>query len=586
VEVRVGDKLVVIGAVALFLAFGVSGPAVAQLVGTDTAPGSSCAGIAEGATRLTADADLDGASVVLVCDGTTWNTQGVKVHYDAAACDSGKGGTIRYNSGGTPEWEYCDGGADTWRPFEHAAGGDATSCFETWTQRDSVRNWGWHSVASSADGIMLVAGVGDVDASATGHIYTSTDSGATWTQRDSNRIWSGVASSANGQNLVAVVYGGRIYTSTDAGVTWTQRASNQDWTGVASSANGQNLAATTWAGQIYTSTNAGVSWTARATARNWTDITSSADGQNLAATDWTSERVYTSTNAGVSWTARPVQGALGAIGGSADGMSLVTYENWTGVGYIEISTDGGATWTSSLHAPDELADIVMSDDGMTIVAVGGGDGGPGRIFISKDGGASWNIGGDVRAWRGAAVSSDGSQILASAYNGYLYTSSCEAIPDCSDDTTAECVLQSTRADGDPQFTAANIANGVNILGITGTMGSACPSNGVQVGGHCWYSGGATQTCTQVCTLRGLTYSNATRDYAGSAGSASHANCGAVLNALFLPGSGNSVNDPDCEEGIGCNIFVYEGVTHRYRCTSEVTNAGNGGYYTQRVCACQ
>lgn len=47
-------------------------PAHAQLVGTDTAPGSSCAGFPDGATRMTADADLDGAQVVLVCDGTTW----------------------------------------------------------------------------------------------------------------------------------------------------------------------------------------------------------------------------------------------------------------------------------------------------------------------------------------------------------------------------------------------------------------------------------------------------------------------------------------------------------------------------------
>lgn len=45
----------------------------AQLAGADTTPGSSCAGFPDGATRMTADADLDGGTVVLVCDGTTWN---------------------------------------------------------------------------------------------------------------------------------------------------------------------------------------------------------------------------------------------------------------------------------------------------------------------------------------------------------------------------------------------------------------------------------------------------------------------------------------------------------------------------------
>lgn len=48
-------------------------PASAQLAGSDSAPGSSCAGFPQGATRVTADADLDGAQVVLICDGTTWN---------------------------------------------------------------------------------------------------------------------------------------------------------------------------------------------------------------------------------------------------------------------------------------------------------------------------------------------------------------------------------------------------------------------------------------------------------------------------------------------------------------------------------
>jgi hypothetical protein len=49
-------------------------PAAAQLIGDDTAPGSSCVGFAAGATRMTADADLDGAQVVLICDGNIWQS--------------------------------------------------------------------------------------------------------------------------------------------------------------------------------------------------------------------------------------------------------------------------------------------------------------------------------------------------------------------------------------------------------------------------------------------------------------------------------------------------------------------------------
>ena len=71
-----------------------------------------------------------------------------------------------------------------------------------------------------------------------------TDSGATWTARDSDRQWQAVASSADGVKLVAVVYGSssRIYTSTNSGVDWTPTGpTNLNWSSVASSADGTRL---------------------------------------------------------------------------------------------------------------------------------------------------------------------------------------------------------------------------------------------------------------------------------------------------------------------------------------------------------
>lgn len=66
---------ILFSAMAVALLF-TSTPARAQLVGTDTVPGSSCSGFPDGATRMTADADLDGAQVTLICDGTVWQTAG------------------------------------------------------------------------------------------------------------------------------------------------------------------------------------------------------------------------------------------------------------------------------------------------------------------------------------------------------------------------------------------------------------------------------------------------------------------------------------------------------------------------------
>ncbi|WP_435640802.1 hypothetical protein [Micavibrio aeruginosavorus] len=49
-------------------------------------------------------------------------------------------------------------------------------------------------------------------------------------------------------------------------------------------------------------------------------------------------------------------------------------------------------------------------------------------------------------------------------------------PRCQDDDTGECYLDATRSDDDPDFIADNIANGINILGVTGTLSAGCGVN--------------------------------------------------------------------------------------------------------------
>jgi len=60
-------------------------------------------------------------------------------------------------------------------------------------------------------------------------------------------------------------------------------------------------------------------------------------------------------------------------------------------------------------------------------------------------------------------------------------------PRCQDDDTGECYLDADRSDDDPDFTAANIADGVNILGVTGTYtggGCTAPASCTSVGDVC------------------------------------------------------------------------------------------------------
>ena len=71
-----------------------------------------------------------------------------------------------------------------------------------------------------------------------------------WAEQNSgSQSWRSVASSADGNKLVAVVSGGQIYTSADTGMTWTPQTNGIPnngvafWNGVTSSADGSKLAA-------------------------------------------------------------------------------------------------------------------------------------------------------------------------------------------------------------------------------------------------------------------------------------------------------------------------------------------------------
>jgi hypothetical protein len=170
---------------------------------------------------------------------------------------------------------------------------------EIWTPRMTDINREWRCVASSADGTRLAAAV------YAGQIYTSTDAGITWIPRQDGMTFS-VASSADGTKLVAGEMGGlsRLLTSTDAGLTWTTRMSGLAFGSVASSADGNTLVAVVNGGKIDTSTDSGTNWTPRESIQNWAAVASSADGTKLVALVRFGQ-IYTSAEAPVPLTDPP-----------------------------------------------------------------------------------------------------------------------------------------------------------------------------------------------------------------------------------------------------------------------------------------
>jgi len=299
---------------------------------------------------------------------------------------------------------------------------------QTWTQTSApITNW--TAVACSADGSkLIVAANGGYGANYTilpGPIYISTNSGATWTQASNapDAAWRSVASSADGNKLIAAVNGGGIYRSVDLGLTWTQTsAPNTNWVSVASSADANILAAV--AGifpppDFYTSGDSGNTWTAKASPYDrWFAIASSADGNKLVACGGLGT-ILASTNSGSSWTTNVIVGGVSSsVASSADGNRLVVAGSVAGSGKIYLSTNSGLAWTQ-INTPF-FSRVSSSADGSKLVAAGSS-----AIYVSTDFGATWvtNI---LAGATSVASSADGNKLAAVVNGGGIWT--CQTTP--------------------------------------------------------------------------------------------------------------------------------------------------------------
>src|SRR5438445_352213 len=200
----------------------------------------------------------------------------------------------------TTNWYYVASSADGNKLYAVGGGQLYTWPFATTWAATSAPLTNWSYIASSVDGSKLVAVAGGNFGFGAQYgpapIYSSTNSGATWRATSApDEYWYSVASSADGIKLVAVAGGssasGPIYTSTNSGTTWMQSsAPSTNWQAVASSSDGAKLVAAAYAfsngapATIYISVDSGGTWWATAAPdRNWQAVASSADGSKLAA---------------------------------------------------------------------------------------------------------------------------------------------------------------------------------------------------------------------------------------------------------------------------------------------------------------
>jgi hypothetical protein len=236
----------------------------------------------------------------------------------------------------------------------------------------------WHSndfhgsaVAISASGSNIIAG-----SSSPGAIHTSTDAGATWTTPSAPPTFGAfnnvrqIASSSDANRLGLVLYGTcPIFTSMDGGVTWS---TNNDspvsyWAGIASCADGHQLVATSPNAGIWISTNYGANWFSALASNNVMAVASSADGSRLLGAAF--GRIYVSSDFGATWFSQDIQNMDGnAAASSADGSRLAV-SSYFG---IFMSTNSGETWSNAGLPALAWDGVATAADGHRWMAHSGG----------------------------------------------------------------------------------------------------------------------------------------------------------------------------------------------------------------------
>jgi photosystem II stability/assembly factor-like uncharacterized protein len=266
-------------------------------------------------TKIFAGASFTNTIFISTNSGVTWSSTGAALHIG-----SGYWAGIASSADGTHLIAAADVGG-------------------VYTSTDGGANWfsnavpvasRWDFVAITPDGTRMMAAAGY---NSTGPICISTNSGSTWTQTGAPiGQWASVATSADGSVLLAGTLGGTAYVSTDSGTTWTPQTNLPAgrWTFAAETPDGNTLIAAAYQigsgfGQVYISTNLGNLWTPTSQPTNMylAAFCASADGSKLTAVGYAS--IFHSVDLGNTWSSNSVPESAAKWTGmncSADGNKL------------------------------------------------------------------------------------------------------------------------------------------------------------------------------------------------------------------------------------------------------------------------
>ena len=274
-----------------------------------------------------------------------------------------------------------------------------------------------------------------------GYIFYSTNYGSTWTQSLAFGYWSKVASSDNGQYVLAVEQYGKAYLSSNYGASFNAIGSlgSNFFTSAALSNSGQFQIITTINSNgpsiVYGSSNYGATWSAILTAGGFEGYYSCAidasDSNYLVGGGVGGQSfMYRSTNYGASWTTV----FTNSTGSSVNDININATNGWAiasqygtsfaGSNLIK-SSNSGASWSNITggSATQSWVRSILNNTvtGLAIYQLGNSNTsyiqqvtGPGPVFLNTVGDLTSS---GNRNWHSLACSDNGTYILAGAGNG-------------------------------------------------------------------------------------------------------------------------------------------------------------------------